>query len=99
MRVLGANTIATVSVGSSSTQLLAADADRLHAVITNISDETVYLSEGAAAEASKGYPLAPLGDPATEASRWRTGEGDVVFRGAVYGICASGSKNVAVQYR
>jgi len=99
MAILGNNTIATVAVGSASTELIAANQARLHAVITNISDEIIYLSEGAAAVASKGIPLAPVdasGNP-VPAGVYRTGENGVLFRGAINGICASGSKNVATK--
>ena len=98
MTVLGDNSVSTVSVGSSSTPILAANNSRKHAVITNMSDEVVYLSEGAAAESTKGIALAPASSGApVPAGIYRTGENGVLFKGAIYGICASGSKSVAVK--
>jgi hypothetical protein len=97
--ILGNNTISTGTVGSTSTALAAANRARKHLTITNLSDEKVFLSEGAAAEANKGICLAPVdasGNPVA-AGRYATGENGLLFLGAVNGICASGSKSVAIK--
>ena len=77
-----------VSVGATSTAILAANADRKYACIVNISDEWVYLGLGEAAVADQGIPLAPNGMGKYEITP------DNRFVGAVNGICASGSKTV-----
>lgn len=101
MTILGANTASSVAVGATSTQVLAADQQRQHLVITNVSDATIWLSEGATAEASKGVGLAPASgsSPAlTPGGEYRTGENGVLFRGAIYAIHEdTGSKNVAIK--
>ncbi len=99
MTITGNNSLSTVNVGTSSTEVLAANSKRLHAVITNMSDTVIYISEGAAAEASKGIPLAPA-DTYTSGvgGRYATGENSVLFRGPINAIHGgSGNKAVAVK--
>jgi hypothetical protein len=83
-----------VTVGNTSTLILAADATRQMASITNVSSELVYVSVGAAAVSGKGVPLSALSG--------QTAGGTLELSGpmaglAVYGICASGGKSVATQ--
>ncbi len=51
----------TVNVGTTSTQILAANNSRVAAVISNDSDTVIYLAVGATAEVGKGIRL-PSGD-------------------------------------
>lgn len=58
-----AGVASTVNVTTASTAVLAASTTRRQAVITNMSDVLVWVNIGAAAEADKGFPLAPaVGD-------------------------------------
>lgn len=83
-----------VTVANASTEILAAKPERTWAIITNISDETVFLGLGEAAVANKGIALPPV--PLTgPAAQFVIGP-DTPWKGAVNGICASGSKLVSV---
>jgi hypothetical protein len=73
----------SVSVGSAPTTILSALAGRLRAFIYNDSDEDIYLSLGDAAVMNKGIGLPPN----------KCFPVPTEFKGAVYGICASGGKN------
>jgi hypothetical protein len=81
---------AGVSVGASSTAILAANADRVYAVIVNDSDEAVYLALGEAAVMNAGVRLNANGLGTFELNATNP------FVGVINGICASGSKNVTV---
>ena len=52
----------SVNVGATSTTVLAANADRVSALIVNYSDTLIWLALGPVAEAAKGIPLAPMAD-------------------------------------
>jgi len=78
-----------VTVGSTSTQILAANSRRRTAVIINDSDEVVYVSLGSAAVMNSGTRLNPNGGVLSIGA-----EDD--YNGPVAGICASGNKNVTV---
>jgi hypothetical protein len=82
-----------VSVGNTSTLIVAANPLRTFLVITNLSNELCSLGLGLAAVANKGVPLNPL--PTTGPAITRRSAAPAVFKGAVYGITASGTKNVA----
>lgn len=85
-----ATSIAGVSVGSSSTQVLAANDDRVYAAIVNDSDEDVYLARGQTAVMNQGIRINSGGGSyeITELNPWT---------GVVNAISASGSKTVTVQ--
>lgn len=74
----------SVSIGNTSTLLIAANPSRKYLTITNDSDEKMYLAYNTAAVSGKGQILYPgstfsaLGPSITDA--------------AIYAICASGSK-------
>lgn len=75
-----------VTVGSSSTKVISADDDRIYALLCNDSDETIYLGLDTAAVMNKGPRLnANGGSYEIENS---------LFKGEIYAICASGSKNL-----
>lgn len=78
-----------VSVGVTTTEILAVNSARKYAIIVNDSDETIYLAFGAAAVMHKGIRINANGGSYEF-------EGDKPFRGAVNGICATGSKNVCI---
>tara|TARA_R110000796_G_scaffold132491_3_gene247952 strand:+ start:5317 stop:5619 length:303 start_codon:yes stop_codon:yes gene_type:complete len=82
-----------VSVLASSTLVLAANSDREMFSLTNDSDEVMYVSingdgETAAAVMNEGEPLYP--------AQTMSMEYPIIFYGAIYAICASGTKNLAV---
>jgi len=89
--------VSTVTVGNTTggTLIAAADATRQFLHITNMADELVYLNvAGGAAVSTKGIPLGKAGTEAPGDSYTAQGKPAQL---AVYGICASGSKAVAVQ--
>lgn len=77
----------SATVGAVSTEVLAAKSGRMYAVITNNSDEDMWLSLGTAAILNKGIPL--------KVNQSFEINGFKLFRGAVYAISTSGSKSVA----
>lgn len=82
-------TKAGISVGSTSTTVLAANAARKFAVIVNDSNEVVYIAFHATAVLNQGIRLnASGGAYEINASN--------LYTGIITGICASGGKNVAV---
>ncbi len=84
-----AETNTNVTVGTTSTSVLATSGDRDWVVITNDSDETIYLALGSAAVLNKGIRLNANGG-SLEISF------DCPFIGQINAICASGSKNLCV---
>lgn len=85
----GTPTETVVSVGTSSTSVLAANAAREYLQLINDSDTTIYVSVGGSAAALN------LG------TRLNANGGSIVFdkfipTGAIYAICASPSKNLLV---
>lgn len=78
-----------VSVGSSSTTVLASNSHRLFAVFVNDSDETIYLSLSGTAVMNEGIRLNANGG-AFEINITN------LYTGIVKAICASGSKNLTV---
>lgn len=72
----------SVTVGSTSTAVVAANANRVKITIINDSDEAIYLAYGKAAVSNKGIRLNANGGNITEET----------WTGAINAICASGSK-------
>lgn len=79
-----------VTVTAVSTLILAANANRKAAVITNDSDTTIYLAIGVAAQANRGIRLNANGG-ALVISR----TGDIYSTEAVYGILAAAGNKIA----
>lgn len=79
-----------VTVTAASTEILAANASRKVAVITNDSDTTIYLAIGVAAQANKGIRLNANGGVIVIS---RTG--DIFSTEAIYGILAAAGNKVA----
>lgn len=77
-----------VTIGATSTTVMAANSGRLYAVLTNNSNEDMWVSLGAAAVLNKGIKLMP--NQSFEINGFK------LFRGAVYAICTSGSKSMAI---
>ncbi len=75
-----------VSVGATSTSVLAANADRIEMVLVNDSDESIYLSLSDTAAMNEGILLTPSGSSYI----------DDKYTGVVTAICTSGSKNLTV---
>lgn len=82
-----------VTVGNTTTVVLAADASdkREYVAIVNDSDEPVYIALGATAVMNEGIRL-NAGGGALELS------GENQWQGAINGICASGGKNITLSY-
>lgn len=83
----------SVTVGSSSTTLLAANANRKYACFSNTSDELVYIQLGGTAVQGKGIMLGIEG----EANDRYEITIDKLYKGIVTAICSSGSKVVATE--
>jgi hypothetical protein len=81
-------THATVTVGNTSTLVLAADIKRSHLLLINDSDEIMYIAFGQPAVANTGIRLNAAGGQFEMV--------DTVYQQAIYGICASGSKKLLV---
>ncbi len=78
-----------VTVGATSTAILAAHPKRLTATIVNDSNEPIYVSTGGAAVVGQGIRLnANGGSYEIHAQN--------IYYGAINGICASGSKDVSI---
>ena len=87
---VAAGAVGSVSVGSSTTEVLAAGTKRERVVLTNDSDEKIYVAVGAAAVSAKGIPLAANGGAVI-----LTPSGGCKL--AINAICASGGKTLAYQ--
>lgn len=74
-----------VTIGATSTQIVAANSGRRWLSIVNDSNSDMYISLGEAAVMNKGILLVPSGTIVIE--------GDAPFKGAIYGICSAGGKN------
>lgn len=79
----------SVSVGSTSTEILAKNVDRLFVLIINDSDETIYLAIGADAVLNKGIRLNANGGVFEINSQ-------NLYVGVINGISESGNKNVTI---
>lgn len=75
-----------VSVGSSSTQVLAANSSRKLLILINDSDEDIYLALGSTATLNSGIRLNKKGGSLTL--------DDPKYTGVVNAICTTGSKNL-----
>ena len=75
-----------MTVGNSSTKVISVNGDRVYVLLCNDSDETIYLGIDTAAVMNQGPRLnANGGSYEIENS---------LFKGEIYAICASGSKNL-----
>ena len=84
--VATANVTTAISVGTSSTTVLASNSDRIEAIIVNDSDETVYLNLSGTAVMNEGVRLNASGG----ALALNT------YTGIITAICTSGGKNLTV---
>ena len=84
-----ATTNDSVTIGTSSTEILVANAARLYAIIVNNSSSSVYLALGVDAVLNKGIRINANGGSYEIKS-------DNLFIGAINGISAAGGKNVVV---
>ena len=75
-----------LSVGASSTQVLAANSSRKLLILVNDSDEDIYIALGATATLNSGIRLNKKGGSLTL--------DDPKYTGVVNAICSSGSKNL-----
>jgi len=85
-KAASANLTSKISVGSSSTTLIASNGSRKKLIVVNDSDEDVYVNFSGTAVMNEGIRINKKGGSVT----------DDVYTGAVTGICTSGSKNVTV---
>lgn len=81
-----------VTIGSTSTLVLAANSNRKYALFQNDSVETIYIQQGRVAALNTGIRLLPNGTGSYEMS----GKYGNLYKGAIYGICSSGSKTLLV---
>ena len=88
-RTRTASTSGAVTVGNTTTVILATNPDRKAATFVNDSDEAIYLQLGAAAALNQGIRLNASGGAFTI-------DKNNLFTGAINGICASGSKVLVV---
>ena len=79
------------TIGATSTAALAANANRLYALLVNHSDETIYLKEGANAVLDEGIPLLVKGSHYEMSGKFGN-----LYTGAINAICASGGKKILV---
>lgn len=85
----GSAPTAKVTVGATSTAVVSANTDRIGLILTNDSDEVIYLAFGAAAVLNQGARLNAGGGSCTL-------DRNLGYTGAVTAICTSGSKNLCV---
>jgi len=85
-KATASSTSGKVTVGNSSTAILAVNANRKAAIIVNDSNQTVFLNYSATAVMNEGIRLNASGGSIREE----------LYTGAITGICSSGSKNVTV---
>lgn len=78
-----------VSVGTSSTLVLAANSSRRYLFLVNDSDEAIYVSLGAAAVMNEGILLTAGGGALTL-------DTTSMYAGAIYAICLTGGKNLTI---
>jgi hypothetical protein len=81
-----------VSVGNTTTTLVAANANRRSLILVNDSNEDIYVARGAAAVLNEGIRLNAGGGTYEHDSK-KSGAPVEAFNG----ICASGTKNMTVQ--
>lgn len=79
----------SVTVGNTSTLVLPANPNRIYAMLTNDSDEAIYLAFGTAAVLNKTCRLNPNGGVQEYSPAMAN-----LFTGPVYAICATGGKNL-----
>lgn len=77
------------TVGTTSAQLLAADVDRVYAILVNDSDVKVFLGFGEAAVEGQGARMNAEGG-VYEVSWYN------LFLGAINGICEGANKNISI---
>lgn len=77
------------TIGATDTSVLAANATRKGAFVTNISDETIWVAFGKTAVQGAVMPVVANGSLPVSVD-------GVVWRGTVRAICASGSKSLYV---
>lgn len=78
-----------VSVGNTSTLVLAANSSRRYLFLVNDSDENIYVSLGSAAVMNEGILLTSQGGALTL-------DTTSMYIGAIYAICSSGTKNLTI---
>ena len=79
------------TIGATSTAALAANANRLYALLVNDSDTPIYIKLGATAVANQGIRLNANGGSYELSEK----EGNL-YTGAINAICASGGKKILV---
>ena len=77
------------TVGAVSTEVLAANANRVDCDFTNDSSQVIYLARGNAAVIGSGIRINPKG------GSYRIGTNNL-FYGAINGICADGEANLCI---
>lgn len=81
-----------VSVGSSSTTVLAANVRRRYAIFVNDSNEEMYLSTSGTAVINTGVRINANG------GHYEMLKGQNLVTGIITAICSSGTKNLSIEY-
>jgi len=84
-----------ITIGATSTVIVAKNPLRRYLSIQNISDETVYIGIGVDAVANEGTQIPKVGTDRVSSVEFTFGNSNL-HNMAVNGICASGSKAVLV---
>lgn len=84
-------THSAVSVGNTTTAVLAANAYRTYVLLVNDSDEAIYIKMGAAAAMNTGIRINSGGGSLQIGAQFGN-----LYTGAINGICSSGSKTLLV---
>lgn len=79
-----------VVIGNTTTSVIAANESRNYLLLINDSDEKIYIKLGAAAVSGEGIAIAVAGTYEISPAKGN------LYKGAINGICASGSKNLLV---
>ena len=86
-------TNSNVSVGNTSTEVIAGSSGRQMLMLSNDSDETIYLAVGAAAVLNKGIRLNANGGSVTFEANSLIGP---VLTKTINAICTTGTKNLCI---
>jgi len=89
MELFSTVTNTSVTVGATTTEVLAENSTREYALFVNDSDEVIYLALGGDAVLNKGIRLSASGGVFELNST-------NMYKGAINAICTSGSKNLCV---
>lgn len=88
--------VGTQVIAATSTTVIAANSSRTLLVLCNASNEDIFLGFDQAAVQNSGICLPADGGPLVISSK---GDLSALLQAAIYGICASGTKNLSYEAR